>query len=730
MTCPNSSLSPSSLPNSSLPPSTPPPQPHHISCLLLLHDVSLPLSFSFAIVVIGFKEGESISKTKNELVMTIYEVLLHLNLKDYRRLLCLELHEVLITTNILSRLISGSPLLERLTVESSASFDHLEIAEAYHSRRTKQWECSTRFGMQTIGQRKEAMHDDGAKKVVTKEVIDFVRLLENEIDNFTITLVGFQVDSRHADRTNHDTRRLKDTPPKTISNMKRIMKKMRRSLSDIISNLPESVKETILACLSIQDAVRTSVLSTKWRYTWTKLPQLVFDDTFCSDLFCKTKDKLMTIIYQVLLFHHGPIPKFTCSLSGLKSCSEFDQLILFVSKKGIQELNLNIQNGELYKLPSSLFSCLQLKILTLHSCIFKSPPEFKGFSRLLKLELYEVVVTADILSRLISSSPLLERLSLQNSTSIDCLEINAPNLRFLLCEIHAGSICLKNAVQLASIAIDLMASMDVEEFEEAETSKLVTLFGNLPVIEFLELDYYYLRVHTDETADDVIDNPVLKLLEKQDWSDVSLNQLRAVEMYDISIMRSELEFIKLLLAKSPMLETMIIKPDPVEVADKGPTTNVITNMSAACVPKGLQPTMNNLKTLQFLEICFGQLNDISLILCLIRSSPNLEKITIQAYVDEETNAVDPVLELLEMQEWLDVSLNQLQTVDFWNLSGTSSELEFIKLLLVISPVLEVIFIEPDSKKIVDKGVRILKELAQFPRLSPKAEIEFDDPDED
>ncbi|CAL5338514.1 unnamed protein product [Camellia sinensis] len=572
-------------------------------------------------------------------------------------------------------------------------------------------------------------------------------------------LSGFQVESRHADRTNHDTRRLKDTPPKlivTISNMKRIMKKMRRSLSDIISNLPESVKETILACLPIQDAVRTSVLSTKWRYTWTKLPQLVFDDTFCSDLFCKTKDKLMTIIYQVLLFHHGPIPKFTCSLSGLKSCSEFDQLILFVSKKGIQELNLNIQNGELYKLPSSLFSCLQLKILTLHSCIFKSPPEFKGFSRLLKLELYEVVVTADILSRLISSSPLLERLSLQNSTSIDCLEINAPNLRFLLCEIHAGSICLKNTVQLASIAIGLMASMDVEEFEEAETSKLVTLFGNLPVIEFLELDYYYLRrlpttlnnlkflylnqicfgqlneilVHTDETADDVIDNPVLKLLEKQDWSDVSLNQLRAVEMYDISIMRSELEFIKLLLAKSPMLETMIIKPDPVEVADKGPTTNVITNMSAARVPKRLQPTMNNLKTLQFLEICFGQLNDILLILCLIRSSPNLEKITIQAYVDEETIAVDPVLELLEMQEWLDVSLNQLQTVDFWNLSGTSSELEFIKLLLVISPVLEVIFIEPDSKKIVDKGVRILKELAQFPRLSPKAEIEFDDPDED
>ncbi|KAI8021860.1 F-box/FBD/LRR-repeat protein [Camellia lanceoleosa] len=285
----------------------------------------------------------------------------------------------------------------------------------------------------------------------------------------------------------------------------------------------------------------------------------------------------------------------------------------------------------------------------------------------------------------------------------------------------------------------MLETMLIEPNSEAIASKgmrilkELTRFRHLSAqveITYNDPDEAEEEIHTDETADDVIDNPVLKLLEKQDWSDVSLNQLRTVEMYDISIMRSELEFIKLLLAKSPMLETMIIEPDPVEVADKGPTTNVISNMSAACVPKRLQPTMNNLKTLQFLEICFGQLNDISLILCLIRSSPNLEKITIQAYVDEETNAVDPVLELLEMQQWLDVSLNQLQTVDFWNLSGTSSELEFVKLLLAISPVLEVIFIEPDSEKIVDKGVRILKQLAQFPRLSPKVEIEFDDPDED
>ena len=143
---------------------------------------------------------------------------------------------------------------------------------------------------------------------------------------------------------------------------------------------------------------------------------------------------------------------------------------------------------------SSLFSSELLRYLSLHSCVFKSPPEFKGFSRLLKLELYEVVVTADILSRLISSSPLLERLSLQNSTSIDCLEINAPNLRFLVCEIYGSSICLKNTARLAWVAICFMGIFNVEGITEAETSKLVTLFGSLPVIEFLLLEYHTIRV--------------------------------------------------------------------------------------------------------------------------------------------------------------------------------------------------------------------------------------------
>ncbi|CAL5338507.1 unnamed protein product [Camellia sinensis] len=88
------------------------------------------------------------------------------------------------------------------------------------------------------------------------------------------------------------------------------------------------------------------------------------------------------------------------------------------------------------------------------------------------------------------------------------------------------------------------------------------------------------------------------------------------------------------------------------------------------VPKRLPTTLNNLKTLKLLSICFAEVNEISVILCLIRSSPNLEKITIVVRRCETADVIDHVLQLLEMQDWSDVSLNRLQAVELGNLSGT------------------------------------------------------------
>ncbi|KAL7240781.1 hypothetical protein ACSBR2_006430 [Camellia fascicularis] len=197
--------------------------------------------------------------------------------------------------------------------------------------------------------------------------------------------------------------------------------------------------------------------------------------------------------------------------------------------------------------------------------------------------------------------PLVEHLVLGNSTSVGYLDITAPNLKLLFCEGLFSSICFKNTPQLAKVTICLNDGMNGKVFSEGESSKVV-FFDSLTVVEVLELDYYYAKfvavggvpkslpttlsrltivtlygicfwdldeAHTHKTA--AVVDPILELLKVLDWVDVSLYQLREVEMKYMFGTSSELDFVKLLLAKSPaaVLETMHIEQNSANVVDGG-----------------------------------------------------------------------------------------------------------------------------------------------------------------
>lgn len=71
---------------------------------------------------------------------------------------------------------------------------------------------------------------------------------------------------------------------------------------DIISNLPESVLTHILSFLPTKYAVRTSVISTKWKDMWTKVTNLHFDDTLLSSKKNMTRRAyFMNFVDRVLL---------------------------------------------------------------------------------------------------------------------------------------------------------------------------------------------------------------------------------------------------------------------------------------------------------------------------------------------------------------------------------------------------------------------------------------------
>jgi len=165
---------------------------------------------------------------------------------------------------------------------------------------------------------------------------------------------------------------------------------------DRISNLPGHIMDKILTQLSLRDAVRTSILSSKWRYRRVTIPD----------------SKIVNVVDHVLLLHPGPIHKFKLSHRDLQGVNDIDRWILVLSRGSISELVLEIWKGHRYKLPSSVYSCGKLVHLELFNCLLKPPTTVYGFRSLKSLDLQHITMEQDVFEHLISRCPLLERLTL------------------------------------------------------------------------------------------------------------------------------------------------------------------------------------------------------------------------------------------------------------------------------------------------------------------------------
>lgn len=384
------------------------------------------------------------------------------------------------------------------------------------------------------------------------------------------------------------------------------------SSRDFISDLPISIIESILALLPIRDAIRTSILSSKWRYRWANLPQLIFDDR-CVDI----KDKalverdLIRFIDRVLLLHNGQIHKFKLSTSYLQSCPDIDQWILYLSRHDIKELTLELGEGEWFRAPHCLFSCNKLSHIELFRCELDPPPNFRGFLCLKTLNLQQVLVAPEVIESLISGCPLLESLTLSYFDSL-ALTIRAPNLKYLCLEGEFKDICLENTPLLTAMSVALYMTDDItEHFEQSSSCNFIKFLGGVPCLERLigriyftkflsigndlgrlSITYNHLRnvelyqvsfedmkeilvilrlimnspnlkelqISGSSNTLAALEAPDLEFWERKGLLDCTFKNLKTVKMTDMSGVPHELEFIKFLLGNSPVLEIMSITP--------------------------------------------------------------------------------------------------------------------------------------------------------------------------
>ncbi|XVE91730.1 hypothetical protein REPUB_Repub01dG0036200 [Reevesia pubescens] len=330
--------------------------------------------------------------------------------------------------------------------------------------------------------------------------------------------------------------------------------------SSRISDLPEDIIECILARLPIQDVVRTSILSRRWRYKWTIVPVLVFDDeaihhsTFYSNLppicLMMFEDGLVKVIYGVFCQHKGPIHKFSLSVKTMRrSYLDINHWINFLSRNGIREFILEFHCKDRFKVHSSLFSCVNLRELRLRGCIIKSlPSTFNGFNELTCLKLEYVTVNNEGFENLIAKCSQLETLHLLLMDGLDRLHIDhAPKLKSLYFSGSLNYKCLMNTLSLLRAIIYFSQLPDMNDENQCNGGS-ISMINNLNCLSNLRmflLGSYFLKF--------IAEGSVRKLLP------LTFNHLVLVHFFRLMFDDiSSFSFVLGLITSSPNLKKLVV----------------------------------------------------------------------------------------------------------------------------------------------------------------------------
>nr|KAJ0226125.1 hypothetical protein LSAT_V11C100032570 [Lactuca sativa] len=382
---------------------------------------------------------------------------------------------------------------------------------------------------------------------------------------------------------------------------------------DKINNLPEHLTDLILEQLPIEDAAKTNIISKKWRHRWTKMRVLVFDDQF-SKKFAKNgafgRNGFIRIIIQVLTFHKGPILKFYLHMPNivLDSFQEVDQFMLLLSRNGVTDLVLTNSNQR-YKLPSHVYSCLQLRKLDLENCFFKPPLEFEGFLNLEELFFENIDFAARLCGAKVNL-PQLKKLCPETCKKVYNFNIKAIklwNLTVIACH-DAMLLWLLDSPCLFDVVIALQKP--IQNFVRVEEMNLATVLSSLPKVRKFCIDSHYLKFLSTEE--------IPKLLPCE------LGSLRHLWLLDFELGDlDQLHGALCLIRNSPNLESLHMHMLRVQEAqvDVGPASDHLES------PNCLDCTLNHLETVD-MEYLEGSRAELLFMKLLLAYSPFLEDITI------------------------------------------------------------------------------------------------------
>ncbi|KAL6636926.1 hypothetical protein ACP70R_024498 [Stipagrostis hirtigluma subsp. patula] len=271
-----------------------------------------------------------------------------------------------------------------------------------------------------------------------------------------------------------------------------------------LCNLPLEILSQILSRLPISDAIRTSVLSRKWKYVWRGHTNLTFDSATMRRYYFKgptesgiVSDKEFIARVNTVLHQHSGLGVEHMEVKHMlnnKHGDHVDGWVNFAIASKTKELIIDLSGGhkmslssdllygiqrvreEPYHLPSQLFSADNgscLRFLDLTSVFLQLPADFNGFMNLKNLTLVDVGITDEDVQCMLSRCNRLEFFEIAYCRLVTGIRMPHPSkqLKHLLVD----RCPLLQVIELNCSPTALVYTGNMVPFIFASTSKLTNI---------------------------------------------------------------------------------------------------------------------------------------------------------------------------------------------------------------------------------------------------------------
>ncbi|CAN8237468.1 unnamed protein product [Cochlearia groenlandica] len=331
----------------------------------------------------------------------------------------------------------------------------------------------------------------------------------------------------------------------------------------IINSMPDEILGHILSFAYTETALKTSVLSKRWRYVWSQSPSLNIS------MSCLSR----RVINQILSSYKAPrIKSFTLSTILYKTNPQkIDTCIDLAISRSVEKLSLTMitfHSDKIYSLPGSLFLCSSVKELTLClDSLYQFPTCPVSWKSLKTLYLSSCKLGDGVMDNIVSGCPVLEKLTLHLCGLVDerldlrkllslrslwitkkygesgPMEIVAPQIRYLNLLNHKLPTTLVDVSSLSGAHLDIMnAVLNTSEARLFHTT----------AIDLVSKCHNVRRLTVGATT--------LQILSLAEFSDVPFPTLKVQTLIvSTELARSAIHGIVKLLQNSPELKKLTLR---------------------------------------------------------------------------------------------------------------------------------------------------------------------------